>query len=104
MNMSQLENTTDTMLSQVWGFMHDIAEDFFIGYSDREKEGDWKWVDNSDLFWIHWDDQQPDGGTQENCAFMDMAPASGTTCPAESGENLTFLSALQIKFSVNHGM
>ena len=72
MNMSQLENTADTMLSQVWGFMHDIAEDFFIGYSDREKEGDWKWVDNSDLFWIHWDDQQPDGGTQENCAFMDI--------------------------------
>ena len=33
--------------------------------------GDWRRVDSSDLVCIHWDEQQLDGGTQENCVFMD---------------------------------
>ena len=31
--------------------------------------GDWRRLDSSDLVCIH--EQQLDGGTQENCAFMD---------------------------------
>ena len=39
----------------------------------REHEGDWKWSDLSNGYvYKHWDQNEPDGGDMENCAFMHM--------------------------------
>ena len=39
----------------------------------REHEGDWKWSDlSSGYVYKHWDQNEPDGGDMENCAFMHM--------------------------------
>ena len=45
----------------------------WLGYNDREHEGEWKWTDFSDGYvYKHWSEGEPDGGDLENCAFMDM--------------------------------
>lgn len=56
--------------------------DLWIGLSDLEAEGAWKWTDQSALAYDAWADGQPDGGTVENhvavaAAGSRMADADG---------------------------
>ncbi|XP_063744060.1 C-type lectin domain family 10 member A-like isoform X2 [Eleginops maclovinus] len=50
--------------------------DVWIGLSDREKEGTWKWVDGSPLTLRNWETIQPDNGGgdprwgEEDCAII----------------------------------
>nr|XP_055064541.1 CD209 antigen-like protein B [Misgurnus anguillicaudatus] len=39
----------------------------WIGLTDIDEEGRWKWVDNSTLSYRFWVSGEPSGGTKENC-------------------------------------
>ncbi|KAI3355684.1 hypothetical protein L3Q82_004271 [Scortum barcoo] len=53
-----------------------IKEFTWIGLNDREKEGDWKWIDETPLTQAYWFREQPDNGGgdpqwgEEDCVHM----------------------------------
>ncbi|CAB1333588.1 unnamed protein product [Coregonus sp. 'balchen'] len=64
---------------------------FWIGLSDREIEGDWRWVDNTTLtnkFWNHWS-SEPDnnlsGGVEgEDCVVLESNTQTWSDVPCEA--------------------
>ena len=46
------------------------VDKYWIGGSDREKEGEWKWMDGSKIEKIKWGDRQPNGGSSANCLLV----------------------------------
>ncbi|XP_034003344.1 CD209 antigen-like protein E [Trematomus bernacchii] len=55
-----------------------IKEDTWIGLSDREEGGTWKWVDGSPLTLTFWIEGEPDnggGGFEEDC--VNINPSTG---------------------------
>ncbi|KAK7153564.1 hypothetical protein R3I94_007065 [Phoxinus phoxinus] len=53
------------------GFVKKISSDVqvWIGLTDRDVEGTWKWVDGSTLNSGFWASTEPNGGTVEDCAL-----------------------------------
>ncbi|XP_031141313.1 CD209 antigen-like [Sander lucioperca] len=50
---------------------HDFTRTFqkrlWIGLTDSETEGTWKWVDGTPLTKRYWHSEEPNGGERENC-------------------------------------
>ena len=64
----------------VWEYAKDLDYDhIYIGLSDTETEGTWKWVTGDDLTFSNWSEGQPDTNTQEeNYAAFNMTTNDGT--------------------------
>lgn len=45
------------------------SKSFWIGFNDRESEGDWQWTDRSTSSYTNWADKSPDNGGV-TCATM----------------------------------
>lgn len=54
-------------------FLSEITEGqvlFWIGLSDNDIEGDWRWVDDTPLTTTYWRESQPDNWKEEDCAHI----------------------------------
>jgi len=52
-------------------FLNKLAgRDLLIGFTDREKEGTFKWTDGSTSTYINWAPHQPDNSYDEDCAHL----------------------------------
>ncbi|XP_033965484.1 CD209 antigen-like protein A [Pseudochaenichthys georgianus] len=70
----------DSMIRESQTNYNMINGDTWIGLSDTEKEGTWKWVDTTPLNLTHldilWNEGQPDNGGgsfEEDCAYINPA-------------------------------
>ncbi|XP_054897724.1 C-type lectin domain family 4 member M-like [Poeciliopsis prolifica] len=51
-------------------FANSFQTNMWIGLTDSETEGSWKWVDGSPLTTSYWPDGEPNGKRDENCGAI----------------------------------
>ncbi|XP_034513799.1 C-type lectin domain family 17, member A isoform X4 [Ailuropoda melanoleuca] len=49
---------------------HGSPRVYWLGLNDREREGDWKWLDGSPVTLSFWDPEEPNNIFDEDCASM----------------------------------
>lgn len=65
-------------------------EHYYIGFSDEETEGEWKWVTGEAVEYTNWGENQPDnratGGASQNCAVIVRGFFSAGSCICYNGQ------------------
>ncbi|XP_029773450.1 C-type lectin domain family 17, member A isoform X2 [Suricata suricatta] len=49
---------------------HGSPRIYWLGLTDRDREGDWKWLDGSPVTMSFWDPEEPNNINDEDCASM----------------------------------
>ncbi|KAF0988967.1 hypothetical protein HZS_6354, partial [Henneguya salminicola] len=55
------------------------SDKIWIGLNDRDNEGNWKWIDNSQLTFTHWSKNYPNNNNQ-NCTYFDPKDSTWDQC------------------------
>lgn len=62
------------------------GNDAWLGATDAHKEGDWRWLDGTELLYKHWQDGQPDDWQNEDC--LEIRNVYGNKWNDRTGEAL----------------
>ena len=65
----------------------------WVGYNDKESEGDFVWSDGTQTSELGWHVKEPNGGSSENCVFVN----AGTITIFDAGCNLAMYYACKLK-------
>ncbi|XP_051972995.1 CD209 antigen-like protein E [Xyrauchen texanus] len=60
-----------------------VGSKIWIGLTDIDEEGTWKWVDGSIPTSVFWRDTEPGGNSGENCALIDSSKWADYPCDSE---------------------
>uniref|UniRef100_A0A8C7JEK1 C-type lectin domain-containing protein n=1 Tax=Oncorhynchus kisutch TaxID=8019 RepID=A0A8C7JEK1_ONCKI len=58
-------------------FLTNLNKRIWIGLTDKDKEGTWKWVDGTPLTTTYWMGKNPDNKMEEDCAEISIGPVEG---------------------------
>uniref|UniRef100_A0A8C7VCL7 C-type lectin domain-containing protein n=1 Tax=Oncorhynchus mykiss TaxID=8022 RepID=A0A8C7VCL7_ONCMY len=58
-------------------FLTNLNKRIWIGLTDKDKEGTWKWVDGTPLTTSYWMGKNPDNKMEEDCAEISIGPVEG---------------------------
>ncbi|XP_070537335.1 macrophage mannose receptor 1-like [Ptychodera flava] len=56
-------------------YMREMNYSLWIGLNDRKSEGVWRWTDGSEVNYLNWAPNEPNGETEENCC--EISPGFG---------------------------
>lgn len=86
----------------IYDYVHEYGKDYgqdsaYFGYTDKDHEGDWTWVNGSESTYTNWNAGQPNNGANnrdgstEHYAQFDQTPEDGTWNDAPFGKNTSFI-------------
>uniref|UniRef100_A0A4W5Q9I7 C-type lectin domain-containing protein n=1 Tax=Hucho hucho TaxID=62062 RepID=A0A4W5Q9I7_9TELE len=58
-------------------FLTNLNKRVWIGLTDKDREGTWKWVDGTPLTTTYWIGKNPDNKMEEDCAEIFIGPVEG---------------------------
>ena len=89
---SEEEVTEISYLSSEWKW---------IGLNDKQEEGKWVWSDGSTTTWTEWSPNQPNGGTQDNCALLKEGPLDDWGC-SKSNPFICKIQGIHLYYASNN--
>jgi len=63
----------------------------YVGATDIDNEGEWKWIDGSAFDFTNWQEGEPSGGTDKNCLALNSGSGGfWSAFPCMGEDNMPF--------------